>query len=93
MKYKIQQNNPMLGFIDMKYTMDGGKTYKFDLFNTRQEAKLGLVQSLIEIDDLEGIDDYRIVKEDVEADYDINENNAKHAEISLERLKKVFENK
>jgi hypothetical protein len=87
MKYKIQQNNPFFGYIDMKYSIDGGKTYICDFFDTYEDAKSGLAQSLIEINDLEGIEDYRIVKENVKADFDINEKNVEYGQKILDMLK------
>lgn len=92
MKYKIQQNNPFFGYVDMKYTTDGGKTYKCDFFDTYKNAQIELVKTLIEVNDLGGIENYRIVEENVEADYDLNAENHEKGQKMLEMMLSKFKN-
>jgi len=103
MKYKIQQNSPLFGYIDLKYSTDGGKTYEYDLFDTYEDAQYGLLESLIELRDLESLEElveadnpeefkaYRIVEENVKADYDLNAENAKKGLKILEKIKRATE--
>lgn len=68
MKYKILTET-LLGWAELKYTEDGGKTYKFDLFDTEEEAQEGIKSAISELDD--DIEAYKVVTEDVKADIDL----------------------
>ena len=65
MKYKIQE--PAIGgWSDLKYTEDDGKTYKPDLYDTKEEAERELEDLKYGIPDYEG----RIVPADTPEDFD-----------------------
>jgi len=68
MKYKIQTEG-VFGWGDLKYSEDGGNTYKVDLYDTEEEARFELNSILSEFG--EDSDGYRIVEESVEEDINI----------------------
>ena len=68
MKYKILTET-LFGWAELKYTEDEGETYKFDLFDTEEEAQNEIKSVISELDD--DIESYKVVTEDVEADIDL----------------------
>lgn len=66
MKYKIQVTG-IAGWADLKYTDDDGKTYKPDIYDTKEEAEEELASITNDIPDFEG----RVVTENTEAECDL----------------------
>jgi peptide methionine sulfoxide reductase MsrA len=68
MKYKILTET-LFGWAELKYTEDDGKTYKFDLFDTEEEAQNEIKSVVAELGD--DIGAFKVVTEDVKADIDL----------------------